>query len=98
VRCNSFVVGLLVLLVFLAVLSRFIEKNILSWPCQSHPGAITWVSATGGVATEFRLYNHLFTVESPGDDTWEAELNPNSLEIKAHGRGACVCTWVVDQS
>lgn len=51
-------------------------------------GAITWVSADEGksVPTEFRLYNHLFTVESPGDETWEAELNPLSLETKEGGR------------
>lgn len=51
-------------------------------------GAITWVSASKGVPTEFRLYSHLFTVESPGDDSWEAELNPASLEVKPHGLGA----------
>lgn len=51
-------------------------------------GAITWVSAEKGksVPTEFRLYNHLFTVESPGDETWEAELNPLSLERREGGR------------
>lgn len=50
-------------------------------------GAITWVSAVPDnvVSAEFRLYNHLFTVECPGDDTWEAELNPLSLEVKAQG-------------
>lgn len=36
---------------------------------------------------EVRLYNHLFTVEAPGDETWEAELNPASLELKASARG-----------
>jgi len=51
-------------------------------------GAITWVSAEEGksVPTEFRLYNHLFTVESPGDETWEKELNPLSLERREGGR------------
>lgn len=48
-------------------------------------GAITWVPATGSLPAEFRLYNHLFTVETPGDETWEAELNPASLEVKAQG-------------
>lgn len=51
-------------------------------------GAITWVSAEEGksVPTEFRLYNHLFTVECPGDETWESELNPLSLERREGGR------------
>jgi hypothetical protein len=39
------------------------------------------------VPAEFRLYNHLFTVEAPGDDSWEAELNPASLEVKPLGLG-----------
>lgn len=52
-----------------------------------HAGAITWVSATQGVPAEVRLYNHLFTVEAPGDDSWEAELNPASLEVKPLGLG-----------
>jgi hypothetical protein len=36
---------------------------------------------------EIRLYGHLFTVENPGDDTWEKELNPSSMQVKAMARG-----------
>ena len=64
-------------------------------------GAITWVPTntdththTHAIPTEFRLYNHLFTVETPGDDTWEQELNPHSLETKGDGwvdASVCVC-------
>lgn len=45
-------------------------------------GAITWVSAEHGVRTEVRLYNHLFTVETPDDDNWESQLNPASEEVR----------------
>lgn len=52
-----------------------------------HAGTISWVAGSSGVQAEVRLYNHLFTVEAPGDETWEAELNPASLELKASARG-----------
>lgn len=45
------------------------------------------MGASNGVDAEVRLYNHLFSVESPGDDTWEAELNPHSLEVKPNAKG-----------
>ncbi|CAM9662950.1 unnamed protein product, partial [Ectocarpus sp. 8 AP-2014] len=40
-------------------------------------GNISWVSAEEAVRAEVRLYNHLFTVDSP-DDKWEEQLNPES--------------------
>ena len=41
---------------------------------QSKPkGTISWVPGEGGVRTEVRLYNHLFTVDSP-DDRWEEQV------------------------
>lgn len=52
-----------------------------------YTGTISWVGASNGVDAEVRLYNHLFSVESPGDDTWEAELNPHSLEVKPNAKG-----------
>jgi hypothetical protein len=33
-----------------------------------------------------RQYSHLFTVEEPGDETWEAELNPLSEVVMAEAR------------
>jgi len=46
-------------------------------------GTIHWVSAAHAVPAEVRLYDHLFSVASPGGDEngdWKAELNPRSLE------------------
>jgi glutaminyl-tRNA synthetase len=40
--------------------------------------AVQWVPATSAVAIEARLYSHLFLLEEPHDETWEAELNPTS--------------------
>ncbi|CAN0082437.1 unnamed protein product, partial [Scytosiphon promiscuus] len=40
-------------------------------------GNISWVSTEEAVRAEVRLYNHLFTVDSP-DDKWEEQLNPES--------------------
>ena len=41
-----------------------------------------WVSAADAVAAEVRLYDHLFTTESPGaDGDFIADLNPASLEV-----------------
>lgn len=36
-------------------------------------GNISWVSAEEAVRAEVRLYNHLFTVDSP-DDKWEEQV------------------------
>lgn len=47
-------------------------------------GTIHWVSAAHALPVEVRLYDHLFTKPSPGDDVeggdWKASLNPKSLE------------------
>jgi hypothetical protein len=56
--------------------------------CGPLAGAITWVSAELGVPTEVRLYNHLFTVETPDDDSWESQLSPMSEEIRPQAIGA----------
>ena len=41
-----------------------------------------WVSAAHAVDAEVRLYDRLFTVETPGDDAvYRTELNPASLEV-----------------
>lgn len=49
-------------------------------------GTIHWVSATDNVKAEVRLYDRLFMVENPSDETgvgsFEDNLNPNSLTIK----------------
>jgi glutaminyl-tRNA synthetase len=45
-----------------------------------------WVSARHSMATEVRLYDHLFSAEFPGATEgvdWKDELNPGSLEIVA---------------
>jgi glutaminyl-tRNA synthetase len=44
-----------------------------------------WVSATGAIDAEVRLYDHLFTTENPlkvkdGED-WLKNTNPDSLEV-----------------
>jgi glutaminyl-tRNA synthetase len=47
-------------------------------------GTIHWVSAKHALDVEVRLYDRLFSVESPGADEskdWLSELNPRSLEI-----------------
>ena len=45
-------------------------------------GTIHWVSATHAVDAEVRLYDRLFTVESPdSEDDYRQVLNPNSLEV-----------------
>eukprot|EP00485_Elphidium_margaritaceum_P012702 CAMPEP_0202706598 /NCGR_PEP_ID=MMETSP1385-20130828/18997_1 /ASSEMBLY_ACC=CAM_ASM_000861 /TAXON_ID=933848 /ORGANISM="Elphidium margaritaceum" /LENGTH=774 /DNA_ID=CAMNT_0049365109 /DNA_START=49 /DNA_END=2373 /DNA_ORIENTATION=- len=41
-------------------------------------GFITWVSEKDARPAEFRLYEHLFTVEKPGGDDWLKLLNPQS--------------------
>lgn len=49
-------------------------------------GTIHWVSATDSVKAEVRLYDRLFMVENPSDETgvgsFEDSLNPNSLTVK----------------
>jgi glutaminyl-tRNA synthetase len=42
---------------------------------------IHWVSAQHAVPAEVRLYDRLFTVESPDSDSFKEYLNPNSLEV-----------------
>lgn len=46
-------------------------------------GTIHWVSADNAANVEVRLYDRLFNVENPSDDSHELceYLNPNSLEI-----------------
>ncbi|MEO1229457.1 MAG: glutamine--tRNA ligase/YqeY domain fusion protein [Myxococcota bacterium] len=45
-------------------------------------GTIHWVSAKHALEAEVRLYDHLFSVERPGQaEDWRQELNPNSLEV-----------------
>jgi glutaminyl-tRNA synthetase len=41
-------------------------------------GTIQWIPKSAAVSVEARLYNNLFTIEEPHDDTWEVELNPES--------------------
>lgn len=49
-------------------------------------GTIHWVSATDNVKAEVRLYDRLFMVENPSDETgvgsFEDNLNPDSLTVK----------------
>jgi glutaminyl-tRNA synthetase len=41
-----------------------------------------WVSEAHAIDAEVRLYDRLFTAESPGSDRdYRADLNPNSLEV-----------------
>ena len=51
-------------------------------------GTIHWVDAATGVPAEFRLYDRLFTVPNPDDDsegkTYRDYLNPESRHV-AHG-------------
>jgi len=48
-------------------------------------GTLHWVSAAHAIDAEVRLYDHLFTVPNPGDEsdgkTFKDYLNPNSLEV-----------------
>ncbi|MCE2396317.1 glutamine--tRNA ligase/YqeY domain fusion protein [Candidatus Poribacteria bacterium] len=47
-------------------------------------GTLHWVSAPHALEAEVRLFDHLFTEPNPNvltDDDFEANLNPNSLEI-----------------
>lgn len=48
-------------------------------------GTIHWVSAHNAVDAEIRIYEHLFSVEDPGDNSdgkeFTEKLNPNSLHI-----------------
>jgi len=47
-----------------------------------------WVSAAHAVTAEVRLYDRLFTVETPGagDADFRAQINPASLEVIANAR------------
>ena len=47
---------------------------------------IHWVSASGGVAAEVRLYNHLFTQPEPNAADFAADLNPQSMEVLSDSR------------
>ncbi|HOU91289.1 MAG TPA: glutamine--tRNA ligase/YqeY domain fusion protein [Polyangiaceae bacterium] len=48
-------------------------------------GTLHWVDAASAVDAEIRLYDHLFTRESPGEDgDFLADLNPSSLETLAN--------------
>ena len=48
-------------------------------------GTIHWVSAKYAVTAEVRLYDRLFNIENPSDDSngkdWRSHINPDSLEI-----------------
>ncbi|MCX6182943.1 MAG: glutamine--tRNA ligase/YqeY domain fusion protein [Bacteroidetes bacterium] len=46
-------------------------------------GTIHWVSATKGIPAEVRLYDRLFTAETPdkGDVDFKELINPNSLQV-----------------
>jgi glutaminyl-tRNA synthetase len=46
-------------------------------------GTIHWVSAAQAASAEVRLYDRLFSVESPGEDgrDWLDDLNPKSLDV-----------------
>ena len=49
-------------------------------------GVIHWVSASEGVRAELRLYDRLFTHESPdkGGEEFLEQINPESLVVKTH--------------
>jgi glutaminyl-tRNA synthetase len=47
---------------------------------------IHWVSASGSVAAEVRLYNHLFTQPEPNAADFAADLNPQSMEVLSDSR------------
>ncbi len=42
---------------------------------------IHWVSASGSVPAEVRLYNHLFTRPEPNAGDFAADINPQSMEV-----------------
>ncbi len=44
-------------------------------------GTIHWVSAAHAGNAEVRLYDRLFTVETPEGNDWRSSLNPHSLEV-----------------
>lgn len=53
-------------------------------PCDRKvPGTIHWVPVQDAIQAEARLYDRLFSVESPdsGDDEFRDHLNPNSLAV-----------------
>ena len=47
-----------------------------------------WVSAAHAIDAEVRLYDRLFTVESPGagDTDFLTQLNPHSLDVVTHAK------------
>lgn len=47
-------------------------------------GAVQWVAVSTAVPAEVRVYSHLFSVEEPTDENWEAELNPHSEVVHAN--------------
>jgi glutaminyl-tRNA synthetase len=47
---------------------------------------IHWVSASGSVPAEIRLYNHLFTQPEPNAADFAADLNPQSMEVLSDSR------------
>jgi glutaminyl-tRNA synthetase len=47
---------------------------------------IHWVSASGSVPAEVRLYNHLFTRPEPNAADFAADLNPQSMEVLSDSR------------
>ncbi len=49
-------------------------------------GTIHWVSAAHAVDAEVRLYDMLFSVESPEEGDYKANLNPDSLKIMTHAK------------
>ncbi|RYY89594.1 hypothetical protein EON63_00405 [archaeon] len=49
-------------------------------------GTIQWVPKTSSICIETRIYNPLFTIEEPNDDTWEAELNNESEVVISDAR------------
>lgn len=49
-------------------------------------GTIQWVPKSTSVNIEARIYNPLFTMEEPNDETWEAELNSESEIVISEAR------------
>lgn len=53
-------------------------------------GTLHWVSVQHSIPAEVRLYEHLFTVENPDDDTdgtdFTSKINPNSLTVLSNAR------------
>jgi glutaminyl-tRNA synthetase len=52
-------------------------------PVRKVQGTIHWVSAAHAVDAEVRLFDRLFSTETPGERTgdWHHDLNPKSLEV-----------------